>query len=125
MLLIVSDPTPDKTGFVANREQSPIRKLPFDAKNISYCRLSPNFYYEFDTSEEGFRKWVAEQKRAMGPIRREHASIMRCDYLTGESSIYEIDDALISEWTGTQADDGQHLVYDLENRRAFFWSHSR
>jgi len=118
----------DETGSAPTAGKAPISSLPSDAKNISHSLpvFGPNYTYEFDTSEKEFREWVANQKKpAMGPIRRERAEIVRYNAAIKSEELVYNSDGLISEWTGARADIGQHMVYDLQKGRAYFWYHSR
>ena len=118
----------DNTGSASTPDKAPISGLPSDATNIIYsvARGGPNTMYEFDTTEENFRKWVSEQKKpVMEPIQRKSGSILRYNQSSKSSELISIQDELISNWTGAQADEGQHMVYDLRKNRAYFWYHSR
>lgn len=112
-------------GTAASAGDAPIRGLPADAVNISYALGGPNRLYEFDTAEANFRSWVAAEKRPMGPIEQTSAAILRCDVAAKEFELLQIPEALVARWTGSQADEGQHMVYDLQKGRAYYWRHSR
>ena len=114
------------TMILFETRKSTIYNLPEDATNIVRYSSSPNVLCEFDTSEKSFRKWVADQNSpVMGPVLREGSAILRYDPVSKNADIYVVRDALVSEWTGSQPDNGQHMVYDFAIKRAYFWSHSR
>ena len=119
----------DNIGSASTPDKSPIRGLPSDATNILYCLPggpSPNTSYEFDTTEASFRSWVIAQKKpVMGPIQRKRSLILRFDPASKSNDLISIQDGWISDWTGAQADEGQHMVYDIHKNRAYFWYHSR
>lgn len=116
----------DNVGSATSSENAPIRGLPSDAADISYAYLSPNSMYEFNTAEASFRTWVAGQTRpVMGPIQQKDTMILRFNPSTKTTELVSVRDALVSEWTGTQSDEGQYVVYDTQRKRAFFWYHSR
>ena len=109
-----------------NREKTALETLPQDATNVVRHRLSPNYFCEFYTSETGFRTWVDSQTDpVMGPVSQQVSSILRWNPSSKETYLYRIENALVADWTGEQPDEGQHMVYDLATRKAYFWYHSR
>ncbi len=47
-----------KAGIGVSRDEAPIRRLPANARNVTYYLAPPVSYYEFDTDEAGFEEWA-------------------------------------------------------------------
>ena len=116
-----------RAGTAATAADAPIGGIPKDATDIEYyfpAATLPNTYYEFNTSESGYRSWVAGwQGCTLSPIRRGTVSGYRYDLKTDESEILEIEDGLIASWA--EGDAGVYLTYDIKTGRAYFYSHTR
>jgi hypothetical protein len=118
-----------RQGSASNAKESRIHGLPADTTNILYAlhgAFGRNDYYEFDTTEQEYRRWVARQKFAMEPVREKHdQGIIR--FRPGiPADHYHIPHALVSDWVDDESPDcGLHMYYDLDAHRAYYWWHSR
>jgi hypothetical protein len=116
-----------RSGTAATTADAPISELPKDATNIEYyfpAATWPNTYYEFNTSESGYRSWVAGwQIHRLDPISKGPVSVYRYNLKKDESEILDIEDSLCTGWS--EGDAGASLVYDLKTGRAYFHSHTR
>jgi hypothetical protein len=118
-----------RQGFARTPAEARIRGLPADATNIVYWfsgAFGPNAYYEFDTTEQNYRAWVARQKLPMEAIRETHDQRL-IRFRPGVPPEHtSISHALASDWTDDVSPDcGAHLYFDLDAHRAYFWFHSR
>ena len=114
-------------GWAPTSEDTKLRRfVPRDATNIAYALKGPNDLYEFDTTEQNYRAWVAESKPKMDPPReKQDAQIFRYNPATRKTERRGILRALVSDWTGESPDHGVHMYYDLDAHRAYYWYHSR
>ena len=116
----------NRVGKSATTEEAPLRGLPSDATDVRWClpgAFGPNTFFDFTTTESGFRQWVADHGSELrGPIYGPY-SVHYYDHDQGRFDEVAIEDAIAHEWR--EEDRGVYMVYDRERKRAYFHSHSR
>lgn len=104
-------------------------QLPADATRINRYQpgaMGPNTYFEFDTSEESFLAWVGRYRNAKlvnhsGPHRIYRYSAYGPN--ADPNDAVTIMNGLLFEWL--EEDRGEHIAYDRDSGRAYYWSHTR
>lgn len=101
--------------------------LPSDATDVSWFlpgAFKPHTVFEFNTSEAGYEQWVRSRSRPkLDDPKRGRIGLIRYDRTTGAVVWRELENTIAYTWN--EADRGVYLVYDLDHRRAYYWSHSR
>ena len=115
-------------GVAAKAADAPsLVRVPKDATDITYFLpglLGPSMYYEFNTTESGYRSWVADfRDPRTSPVQRGRFDTYRYDIKAGKSDSLLINDALYATWL--DGDVGESMVYDLKTGRAYYHFHSR
>jgi len=112
-----------RAGVGVPRDAAPIRKLPRNARNVTYYLRPPAAYYEFDTDEAGFLEWVgmwglAWKDKGDGPRH-----VVTWDHAAGRPGEVQVPDGLSYGWW--QADAGWFLTFDQRTGRAYCSGTSR
>lgn len=117
----------DDVGTSATAERSALSGLPAGATNVSWFlpgAFGPNTLYEFSIDEAGFDQWVrnGSSRKLEGP-KRGAFSVHRFDQSAGNVEWRELKSTIAYTWS--EEDRGENFVYDIDGRRAYYWSHSR
>ncbi|MGL6072659.1 MAG: hypothetical protein ACRC8S_00730 [Fimbriiglobus sp.] len=111
-----------KAGIRVSREDAPVRKLPANARNVTYYVRQPASYYEFDTDEAGFEEWAAGWGLAWQRI--EGLRFVRVwDHVSGKLGEVELADTVGYAWSHLDA--GWSITYDRSTGRAYCSGHYR
>lgn len=120
----------NRPTYYARAADCPIKSLPASATDIHFCQPMPfaplATSYQFICTEDGYRQWVEEIKKEhpeLGEIELQDRSVQLRIHRDGTVSQDLIGPLLISAWR--HEDQGFYLVYDLKERRAIHWAHSR
>lgn len=115
-----------RSGKGVSLDKSPIAGLPADASDIDYYLpglMGRDIYFEFQTSEEEFRKWVegyesvSFQKQATSNFK-----IERYSQQVKQPQMVEIDKGLLYSWT--EGEKGIFIGFDANTKRAYYHTHS-
>lgn len=117
----------DNVGTSVTGDRAAVSGLPTGATNVSWFlpgAFGPNTLYEFTIDEAGYEEWVRKgsSRKLEGPKRGEFR-VLRYDQATGNVDWRELANTIAYTWN--EEDRGQYFVYDLDGRRAYYWSHSR
>jgi hypothetical protein len=106
-----------KAGVGVSREDAPLSNLPQDARNVTYYLRPPASYYEFDTSEDGFREFVVAWGLPWKEVKEGPGSAVVWDHRLGERGDEAIADGIFYGWW--EADATRSLAYDRRTGRAY------
>src|SRR3954471_11301756 len=117
----------DDQGTSPTAAGAAVDDLPADATDVAWFlpgAFKPHTMFEFTTSEAGYEQWVHNRSRPKldGP-KRGRIGVLRYDRTTHAVVWREFQDAIAYTWN--EADRGVQLVYEPDQRRAYYWSHSR
>ena len=117
----------DNSGTSATAAHAAVSGLPLAATNVSWFlpgAFGPVELYEFTIDEAGYEQWVRSwnHSKLEGP-KRGQFRIQRYDQASQSFTWRELENTIAYTWK--ENDMGVYLVYDLDHRRAYYWSHSR
>jgi len=107
-----------------DRSSAPF-SVPSDATDVSYCRRPSGSTYEFSTSEQAFRGWVAsigsfESQSADVPLREITTPFTIVRY---DGSTVTIRDGLYYSWSDDNQYNGIDAAFDRASGRAYYDSY--
>ena len=117
-------------GYNVDPSKAP-RKLPLDAKEVHFATnpgfRNPNSYFEFSTSRSNFLEWAKQQPNVVQTKEIGSFIVYRYSKYPGEndqSGSAVVDEGLLFDWYDpNDGDFGEHIAYDTQTGRAYFWSH--
>lgn len=119
----------EKVGYNVASKDALIRELPDDASDVCYCLpvgRNPNTYFEFSTSEESFLKWV-EQQPNVSKVDKSRFVVYRYSQYSPDADsrgLIEVADGHLYEWYDpADGDHGEHIAYDKDTGRTYYWGH--
>ena len=116
--------TTPAVGVGVSREDAPIRGLPHDASDIHFVirPFTPVSSYSFVTDEASFREWSCGYLGLKNSTEGA-ATIQVIDPRLGISKVVAFPNAIKYSWS--EADRGQYTLFDRNQGRAYYFSHTR
>jgi hypothetical protein len=112
-----------RAGVGVSRDAAPIRRLPANARNITYSIRPPAAHYEFDTDEAGFEEWAGKWRLAWKDRGEGPRTVVVWDHAAGRRAEVLIPDGVSYGWW--EGDAGWFLTYDRRAGRAYCSGNSR